>query len=144
MWGVAGPSLAEVRGSCQLFFSSFVSLFPLNQRAEQTSSPLCHASHFVCAKNTLCLSRGLCPACPLCPCGLCLPECTRACSWLLFPLPSPFLLGRCSVSSLQAAPLEHSLTAPISVCGFPSAFLHSREGKPLVPVTRNGRNITLK
>lgn len=42
-------------------------------------------------------------------------------------LPSPCLLvGHCSFSNLQAAPLRQPLTAPISLCGSRPALLHKR------------------
>lgn len=80
MW-VAG--LPKSEGLASSFLKLFLCLL-LKSVREWTTSPGCHVRQLVCAKHTLCLCSGLWPACPS---GVCLPECSRTCSPLLFLLP---------------------------------------------------------
>lgn len=135
MWWVAGQPKSECLAN------SFLKLCfcLLKSVGEWTTSPGCHVSQLVCAKHTLCLYSELWPPVPL----------VSALFWVLqdsLPsplLPSPCLLvGHCSFSNLQAAPLRQPLTAPISLCGSRPALLH-REDETLVPSRRLG-NVTLQ
>lgn len=100
---------------------------------EQTTSPGCPISQLVCAKHTLCLCRGS---------GLPVPPVSAFLSAaVLAPLSSPSfplstLVGHCSFSNLQPAPLGQPLIyASISLCGSTSALLY-REEETLVPNRR--------